>query len=145
MRYESVSHFMTQVAFVCAENAGRSQMATAFAERERDERGLDVELVTGGTDPAEHVHREVIDVMGEKGIDISGREPRAITSEDIEQSDYAVTMGCSIENVRPEGWNGETETWEIPHPGGDADATRTQRDEIERRVAEFFGRIDSET
>lgn len=134
---------MTQVAFVCAGNAGRSQIATAFAERERDKRNLDIELVTGGTDPAEHVHQEVINVMGERDIDISDRETRAITSRDIEQSDYAVTMGCSIENVRPEGWNGETETWEISHPSGeDIDAARTQRDEIERRVVAFFDRIE---
>ena len=134
---------MTQVAFVCAGNAGRSQMATAFAERERDDRELDIELVTGGTDPAESVHEEVIDVMSEEGIDISDREPREITSEDIESVAYVVTMGCSIDGVQPEGWEGETETWEISHPGGDAEAVRTQRDEIERRVKEFFERIES--
>jgi|GEM_PF-6168648 len=37
------------VAFVCVQNAGRSQMATALAERE--ERGLDVEVLTGGPAP----------------------------------------------------------------------------------------------
>lgn len=135
---------MTTIAFVCAGNAGRSQMATAFAERERDDRNLDIELVTGGTDPADHVHQEVIDVMGEKGIEMGDREPRAITAEDIEQSDYVVTMGCSIEGVRPEGWDGETETWEISHPSGDdIDAARAQRDEIERRAEDFFERVES--
>lgn len=69
-------HFMTRVAFVCAGNAGRSQMATAFAERERDDRNLDAEIVTGGTDPADRVHGEVIEAMREKGIDIGDREPR---------------------------------------------------------------------
>ena len=40
---------MTHIAFVCVQNAGRSQMATAFAEREREERGLDdVEILSGG-------------------------------------------------------------------------------------------------
>jgi arsenate reductase len=136
---------MTTIAFVCAGNAGRSQMATAFAERERDDRNLDIELVTGGTDPADHVHQEVIDVMGEKGIEMGDREPRAITAEDIEQSDYVVTMGCSIEGVRPEGWDGETETWEISHPSGDdIDAARAQRDEIERRAEDFFDRVEVE-
>lgn len=134
---------MTRIAFVCAGNAGRSQMATAFAERERDDRELDIELVTGGTDPAESVHEEVIDVMSEEGIDISDREPREITSEDIESAAYVVTMGCSIDGVQPEGWEGETETWEIPHPDGDAEAVRAQRDEIEHRVKEFLERIGS--
>lgn len=136
---------MTTIAFVCAGNAGRSQMATAFAERERDKRTLDTELVTGGTDPADHVHPEVIDVMGEKGIDLGDREPRAITPEDIGRANHVVTMGCSIEGVRPEGWDGETETWEISHPSGDdIDAARAQRDEIERKVEDFFDRIESD-
>lgn len=136
---------MTRVAFVCAGNAGRSQMATAFADREREDRGLDVEIVTGGTDPADRVHREVIDVMGEKGIDIGDREPRRIRPEDIEDAAYVVTMGCSVEEFRPEGWDGETEVWDVSHPSGDAiDAARAQRDEIERRVADFFDRRDGE-
>ncbi|OYR57055.1 low molecular weight phosphatase family protein, partial [Halorubrum sp. E3] len=42
-----------QVAFVCVQNAGRSQMAAAFAERERDRRGVgdQITIVTGGTQP----------------------------------------------------------------------------------------------
>lgn len=44
---------MTKAAFVCVGNAGRSQMAAALAERERDNRELDIEIVTGGVDPAD--------------------------------------------------------------------------------------------
>lgn len=55
---------MTKIAFVCVGNAGRSQMATALAERERDNRGLDIEIVTGGVDPADSVH-EVQQQLGE--------------------------------------------------------------------------------
>jgi len=62
-----------QFGFVCVQNAGRSQMSTAFAEQERDRRGLEdrVSIVTGGTHPADHVHEEVVTVMDEVGIDIS--------------------------------------------------------------------------
>lgn len=134
---------MNGMAFVCRGNAGRSQMASAFAERERDRRGLDLEIVTGGTDPADDVHEEVVAVMKEEGIDIGDREPRAIEPEDIAAVEYVVTMGCSIEGVRPEGWEGQNETWEIPHPNGDdTEAARTQRNEIKRRVADLFDRID---
>ncbi|MFW5919177.1 MAG: low molecular weight phosphatase family protein, partial [Halanaeroarchaeum sp.] len=45
-----------KIAFVCVGNAGRSQIATAFAERERDKLGMDIEIVTGGVDPANSVH-----------------------------------------------------------------------------------------
>lgn len=137
---------MTGIAFVCAGNAGRSQMASAFAERERERRGLNPEVVTGGTNPAEDVHEEVVAVMDEKGIDVSDREPRAITSDDVANVDRVITMGCSIEGVRPDGWEGEVETWDVPHPSGDTiDATRAQRDDIERRVIDLFDRIEGDT
>jgi len=56
---------MVTLGFVCVQNAGRSQMSTAFAERERDRRGLEnnVEIITGGTHPADSVHEEVVTVM----------------------------------------------------------------------------------
>lgn len=133
----------TKLAFVCVGNAGRSQMATALAERERDIRNLDVEIVTGGTDPAEHVHEEVVEVLQEEEIDISDRKPRKISPADISDADYVVTMGCSIEEFRPKSWDGEAEMWDLEHPGGDLEATRAQRDEIEQRVLELFDRLES--
>lgn len=136
---------MTEVAFVCVGNAGRSQMATAFAERDRDRRGLDgtVEIVTGGTDPRDRVHDDVIEVLREEGIDIGDRTPRRITAADIADAEYVVTMGCSVDDLVPDDWDGTAERWDLEHPGGDdLDAVRSQRDEIRRRVEEFFERID---
>jgi protein-tyrosine-phosphatase len=135
---------MSSVAFVCVGNAGRSQMATAFAEREREQRGLDLDVITGGTDPADHVHEEVVEVMKEEGIDIGDREPREITPIDIEDVDYVVTMGCSVDEFRPEGWEGESQQWELEHPSGDSiESVRQQRDEIERRVSDFFDELEA--
>lgn len=136
----------TAVAFVCEGNAGRSQMATAFAERERTKRGLDVDVVTGGTDPADHVHDSVIEVLREKDIDSSDRTPRRIRPADIEHVDHVVTMGCSVDEFRPDGWNGRSEQWELEHPGGDDLAdVRAQRDEIEQRVEALFDDLESES
>jgi protein-tyrosine-phosphatase len=128
-----------KLAFACVGNAGRSQMAAALAERERDERGLNAAIVSGGVDPADSVHDDVIEALDEEGIDISDRAPRAISPEDVEDADYVVTMGCSVEQFRPEGWSGESRTWDL-----DADGTREQRDEIERRVAKLFDEIEAE-
>lgn len=128
---------MTKIAFACVGNAGRSQMATAFAERERDRRGLNIDLVTGGTDPAESVHEDVIEALRDEGIDISDRSPRRITEEDVADADYIVTMGCSVEQFRPDGWEGEHLVWSL-----DASETREQRDEIEQRVSDLFDEIE---
>lgn len=133
-----------RVAFVCVGNAGRSQMATAFAERERTERGLDIDIVTGGTAPAEDIHETVIDTMQERDIDISDRTPRKITPDDIEDADYVVTMGCSVDEFRPPDWTGESQQWDLEHPGGDdVDAVRDQRDEIERRFTAFLDKLEA--
>jgi protein-tyrosine-phosphatase len=128
---------MTKLAFVCVGNAGRSQMATALAERERDQRGVDVEIITGGVVPAESVHDDVVEAMQEIGIDIGDRTPREITSADIEDVDHVVTMGCSVEQFRPDDWRGESTSWELT-----ATETREQRDELRRRVKLFFDDLD---
>lgn len=53
----------TGIASVCVRNAGHSQMATVFAEREREQRGLDdTGILTGGTHPADSVRNEVVEL-----------------------------------------------------------------------------------
>lgn len=134
----------TTVAFVCVQNAGRSQMAYAFARRERKRRGLDEEiaLVTGGTRPAAELHPEVVEAMGEVGIDISGRTPREVTVDDLQESDLVITMGCSADDVCPAGWGGETRDWGLDDPDGrPAGEVREIRDEIARRVTTLFGEL----
>lgn len=134
---------VNRIAFVCVGNAGRSQMATAFAERERDVRGLDIEIVTGGVDPADSVHDQVVEALRERDLDIEDRVPRRIRPADIENADHVVTMGCSVDEFRPDGWDGESHQWDLDHPGGDGlEEVRQQRDEVERRVKAFFDGIE---
>lgn len=136
----------TRIAFVCVQNAGRSQMAYAFGQREVERRGVagDVELITGGTRPADAVHGEVVDAMDAVGIDVSDRTPREITVEEIGGCDYVVTMGCSADDVCPAGWAGENRDWALDDPDGRPPAeVAAIREEIERRVVELFDEIDS--
>jgi len=55
-------------------------MAAAFAEQERDRRGVGdrIEIVTGGTQPADHVHDIVVEAMAPKWTSTSatGRPER---------------------------------------------------------------------
>jgi arsenate reductase len=134
-----------RVAFVCVQNAGRSQMAYAFGQRAVSERGLDdvVELVTGGTRPADHVHGEVVDAMDAVGVDVSDRTPREITFEETQASDYVITMGCSADDVCPAGWAGENRDWALDDPDGKSPAeVAAIRDEIERRVNDLLDEIE---
>jgi arsenate reductase len=135
-----------RIAFVCVQNAGRSQMAYAFAQREAGERGLsdEMELITGGTRPADGVHAEVVRAMHAVGIDISGQVPREITFEETRACDFVITMGCSADDICPAGWGGETRDWDLDDPAGQSDAEVSRiRDEIRQRVNDLWDEIDS--
>ena len=135
----------TGIAFVCVQNAGRSQMAFAFAARERARRGLaaEIEILTGGTQPADSVHPGVVDAMAEVGIDIADRTPRAVGVDALQQTDYVITMGCSAREVCPAGWGGESRDWALDDPDGEPPATVARiRDEVERRVGELFDELE---
>jgi arsenate reductase (thioredoxin) len=132
-----------KVAFVCVQNAGRSQMAAAFAERECEARGVDaVDVLSGGTQPADSVHGEVVEAMREVGLDVGDRAPREITPEELGECEYVVTMGCSAEGVCPATWSGENRDWGLEDPHGkDPETVRAIRDEVERRVEALFDEL----
>ena len=133
----------TTIAFVCVQNAGRSQMATALAERENSRRKTNVRILTGGTDPADHVHPEVVEVLEEKGIDRSETKPKEIQPEELQSSDVVITMGCSAENVCPANYAGESRDWDLEDPDGkELNEVRAIRDEINRRVTILFDELE---
>ncbi|WP_345785521.1 low molecular weight phosphatase family protein [Halorubrum sp. AD140] len=119
-------------------------MAAAFAERELDRRnaGDRIEVLTGGTRPADHVHDVVVEAMRELDIDIGDRTPREVTPEELRSADLVVTMGCSASDVCPATWNGESRDWGLDDPHGrPVEAVREIRDEIEDRVVALFDEL----
>ncbi|WP_418279951.1 low molecular weight phosphatase family protein [Halorubrum sp. DTA98] len=132
----------TTLVFMCVRNAGRSQMATAFAERERDRRGLhdEVSVVTGGTDPADAVHDVVVDALDEVGLDVNGRTPRHVSEATLADADFVATMGCSTLTL--DGVT--TEDWALTDPGErPIEEVREIRDRIEKLVIDVFDRIEA--
>jgi arsenate reductase (thioredoxin) len=121
---------MACVLFVCLHNAGRSQMSQALLERAANRRHT---TLSAGTAPAERVHPEVVEVMRELGIDLSGRRPQLLTRELAEQADVVVTMGCG--DACPYIPGKRYIDWELPDPKGRLiSEVRATRDEIARRV-----------
>jgi protein-tyrosine-phosphatase len=134
-----------RVDFLCVENAGRSQMAAALAEREATERGIDtvVEVHSAGTSPAEEIHEPVIEAMAEIDIDISDRSPKWVVVEDLEQSHFVVTMGCIINEFSPSAYGVEYRAWNLKDPKGeDIKTVRAIRDDLQQRVANLFDEIE---
>jgi arsenate reductase len=69
---------MSGVLFLCIHNAGRSQMAAGFARELSDGKVL---ILSGGSEPAEHVNPVAIEVMNEIGIDIAGYIQQKFTDD----------------------------------------------------------------
>ena len=63
---------MKSVLFLCTGNSCRSQMAEGFL---REYAGDQFASHSAGTDPMERIHPLAVQVMAEKGIDISGKVP----------------------------------------------------------------------
>jgi arsenate reductase len=119
------------ILFLCVHNAGRSQMAAAFARRLGAGR---VSVFSGGSEPASSVNPAVLAAMAERGIDISAEVPRRWADDDIRAADVVVTMGCG--DTCPYYPGRRYVDWELDDPAGKtADEVRPIRDEIERRVA----------
>jgi protein-tyrosine-phosphatase len=117
-------------------------MATAFAERERDRRGLEdsVEIITGGTHPADSVHDEVVAVMQDHEIDLSDRVPREVSMTELESCDVVATMGCSTLELDAEEI--DVRDWVLTDPDGqDLDHVREIRNDIEQRVTDLFDEV----
>jgi protein-tyrosine-phosphatase len=143
----SASDGPVRVAFVCVQNAGRSQMAAAFAEREREARGLGdtVEVLTGGTHPADGVHEVVVTVMDEVGLDLSTKVPRAVTTEELESCDYVATMGCSTLELDADASEVDVRDWALTDPDGlPLERVREVRDEVRERVSALFDELERE-
>ena len=128
---------MSRVLFVCRHIAGRSQMSAALFERAAEGRH---EALSAGTTPAAHVHPEVVEVMRELGIDLSGRVPRKLTTELAERADVVVTMGCG--DACPYIPGKRYIDWDLEDPAGrPLDEVRATRDLIAAKVTELAAEL----
>jgi arsenate reductase (thioredoxin) len=126
---------MKEVLFVCVENAGRSQMAEAFANHYGKEKLV---ASSAGIRLAAQVNPVVVEVMREKGIDISQAKPKLLTIAMANEADLVVTMGCGAADLCPGPFFTENVDWALEDPKGKPiEKVREIRDDIERRVKQL--------
>ncbi|WP_078591577.1 arsenate reductase ArsC [Streptomyces megasporus] len=125
------------VLFVCVHNAGRSQMAAGFLNHLAGDR---IEVRSAGSLPADRVNPAAVEAMAEVGVDIADARPTVLTTEDVQASDYVVTMGCG--DACPV-FPGKTYLdWQLDDPAGKGvEAVRPIRDEIRRRIEALIAEI----
>jgi protein-tyrosine-phosphatase len=130
---------MATVLFVCLHNAGRSQMSRALFDQTAG--GRHRALSAGSiADPNGAVHREVVAVMREVGMDLTGVKPTQLTHELAEQADVVVTMGCG--DACPFIPGKRYIDWDLADPKGrPIDEVRVTRDDIARRVQDLVEQL----
>lgn len=122
------------VLFLCVHNAGRSQMAAGWA-RQLSDGNLDV--FSGGSEPAGELNRAAVTAMSEKGIDISQEIPQPWSDEIVRAADVVVTMGCA--DACPVFPGKRYVDWEVADPAGEPlEEVRLIRDDLEQRVRGLF-------
>jgi arsenate reductase len=130
---------LSRVLFVCLQNAGRSQISQAIFERKAaDGRHRSR---SAGTTPAGAIHPEVIEVLGEIGVDLAGKRPAGLTRDLVEWADVVVTMGCG--DACPYIPGKRYVEWNLVDPAGrPLEQVRRIRDEIAHRIDGLLAELD---
>jgi len=111
-------------------------MAEAFAKKH----GMNAQ--SAGTIPSSRINPTFVDVMRERGIDISFNHPKTLKPELIRDAGLVVTMGCSIEEACPKPIIAQMQKklveWHLDDPKGRSlEEVRKIRDEIERKIMDL--------
>lgn len=128
-----------RILFLCTGNSCRSQMAEGWANHLGKGR---VEAFSAGVSPT-GVVPATVEVMAEAGVDISAQRSKSADVFVGEEFDYIITLCDNAREACPY-FPGEAKRfhWPIDDPyGRDLDAYRRARDDIKRRLEEFFAEI----
>ncbi|HEV3382037.1 MAG TPA: arsenate reductase ArsC [Trebonia sp.] len=119
-----------RVLFMCAHNAGRSQMAAALLTARAHGK---VEVTSAGSQPASSLNPAVVEAMAEIGLDISREVPKALSPDQARAADIVITMGCG--DACPVYPGKRYLDWDLKDPAGlPVRQVRPIRDDIARRV-----------
>ena len=129
---------VNKILFVCTGNSARSQMAEGFARAYGKEK---VEAFSAGMEPRE-LNPFTVEVMLERGIDISHHRSKAFSEELASAMDYVITVCGNAEErcpllppeVRGLHWPLEDPAQTEGTPQEIRETFRKCRDEIEVRV-----------
>ena len=92
-----------------------------------------VRALSAGTQPGEHIHQEVADVLEKLGLDTSREHPKLLTRDTIAASTMAITLGCGEECPYVPGVR--YLDWPVADPGGqDEETVRAIIADLDTRV-----------
>ena len=87
------------ILFMCPHGAAKSVLASAYFQRVAKERGLNVRVVSAGTDPDPEVAPAVASHLTKNGYEVPISKPRRATAEDLATADVVISIGCDLTNL----------------------------------------------
>lgn len=130
---------MSKVLFVCVANSGRSVMAERLF---RQAAGGRHEARSAGSDPGPAVHPQVLEALGEIGIDASDHRPHRLDQKAIEWADVVV---ATCDDACPVIPGKRYISWNLPDPKRlPLEQVRELRNEIDQLVRQLVEELDSD-
>jgi protein-tyrosine-phosphatase len=117
-----------RILFACKANGGRSVISRVLTAHYG---GDAVHAFSAGSEPGTSVHPEVVAVLTELGLDVSGERPKGFDTEAT--YDVVVTQGCG--EACPYFAGARYEDWPLDDPKGQDPAT------VRRIVADIDHRV----
>lgn len=139
------------VLFLCTGNAARSQIAEGLLRHMAGDR---FEAMSAGLEPKEEVHPLAVEVMQERGIDISDQKPKAVDLFLGRVPVHYLIVVCdkahaSCPRIWPGLLDGRRYFWPLPDPiemSGTEDERRAQfrqvRDELQEKLQEWLNQFE---
>jgi protein-tyrosine-phosphatase/DNA-binding transcriptional ArsR family regulator len=127
-----------RVLFMCTGNSSRSQIAEALLHELSN--GT-VQTASAGSMP-KPLHANAVRVMGERGIDISDRQPKHLRTFSRRRFDYVISLCDRVREVCPE-FPGDPQTfhWSIADPAAEPGSDAQTYSAFERCAAELDTRV----
>jgi arsenate reductase len=141
-----------KVLFLCTQNSARSQMAEGFLRHLAGDR---FEVMSAGIDPTDEIHPCAVEAMSEVGIDISGQQPKGLSTYLGKMGfNYLIIVCARAEERCPKTFPGVGTrfSWIFEDPRREEDIPydsmlerfRVVRDEIELKLKDWLERPEEE-
>jgi len=107
-----------QVLFMCPHGAAKSVLASAHFERLAKERGLNVRVLSAGTEPDAAIAPPVAALLEREGYAPRTAPPRKATPDDMAKADLVISLGCDLSGLPTP--RGRLLRWDdVPSPSAD--------------------------
>lgn len=105
-----------------------------------------LEATSAGSRPAGFIMPETVEVMKEKGVDISHQGSKGLSKVKLDWMDWVVVLEVSlVGSIRLPSRHTQQLSWAVPDPvGRTLDFYRSVRDEIQAKVLDFIDMVRKE-